>query len=76
MLDIISQVGVTIFGVTAVFLVGSKSPHVRRYGYLSGLLAQPFWYFTFITHQQYAIVVLSLLYTVSWIRGLKNNWTV
>ena len=37
-------------------------------------LSQPAWYFTYITHDQYILIVLSMVYTFCWIRGMKNHW--
>jgi hypothetical protein len=72
-MDLIAQVGILLLGVSAVYLVGSKGPH-RRYGYLCGVCAQPFWLYTALTHGQYGIALMCAFYGYSWARGLRNHW--
>lgn len=73
MIDLIPQAFILLLGVSAVFLVGSKGPS-RRYGYLCGILAQPFWLWTTIAHEQWGIAAMCLFYGFSWARGLRNHW--
>ena len=69
----IEQVGIAIFGCSAIFLVGCKG-RIRRYGFLFGLLGQPFWFYSAWKAEQWGIFVLAFWYTFSWANGLKNNW--
>lgn len=73
-MDLISQVCVFLFGVSAIFVVGMKNERTRRWGYILGLAAQPFWYYTFITNGQYILVGVNIAYTFSWINGVRNHW--
>lgn len=73
MLDIIAQIGILFTGATSIFLVGVKGKY-RRYGYLLGVIGQPFWYYTTFVHGQWFIFALSFLYTFSWVNGLRNYW--
>ena len=66
MWDIISQVGVAIFGISAIILVSKKN----KWGFVLGLLSQPFWYITSFTNKQWGIFFLSIVYTGSWILGI------
>jgi len=52
MLDIIAQIFITVLGMLAAFLVGSKKGYIRKYGYFCGMLSQPFWFITVIIHQR------------------------
>ena len=69
----IEQIVIAVFGGAAVFLVGCKGP-AQRYGYLLGLLGQPFWFYSAWKAEQWGIFALAFWYTFSWARGLKNNW--
>lgn len=71
---LVPQLGIGLFGVLAIFLVGRRAPEVRRWGYVCGLCAQPFWLWTTIAHEQWGIVLLCVLYTFSWASGLRNHW--
>ena len=66
MWDTISQIGVAIFGITAIILVSKKN----KWGFVLGLLSQPFWYITSFINEQWGIFFLSIVYTGSWILGI------
>jgi len=66
MWNIISQVGIFLFGVSAIFLVARKN----KWGFVLGLMAQPFWYITSIQNKQWGIVLVSVFYTSSWAYGI------
>lgn len=75
MLDIIAQVGVCVFGVSSIWLVGRKD-RWQRWGYVLGMAGQPFWVVTTITHEQWGIAALTVLYTASWANGIWNHWVL
>lgn len=72
-LDHCAQLGIMLCGVSAVWLVGCKQ-HWRRWGYIMGMLGQPFWLYTTLTHEQYGIAAMTVLYAYSWGRGIWNYW--
>ena len=66
MIDIIAQIGIAIFGVTAIILVAKKN----KWGFVFGLLSQPFWYITSYMNKQWGVFFLSFVYTASWCYGV------
>lgn len=68
------QIGIALFGVTAIFLSQDKDENRRKYACIFGLIGQPFWLYTAYSNQQWGVLILSILYTYSWYRGIKNNW--
>lgn len=68
MLDYISQGAVFIFGTTAIILVAKKN----KWGFVAGLLSQPFWFITAYINGQWGVFFVSIIYTVSWIYGVYN----
>lgn len=74
--EIITQVAIAVFGVTAVFLSQSKNAETRRYASIFGLLGQPFWFYMAWNTKQWGILALCFLYTASWLQGFYNNWMV
>lgn len=73
--SIIGQSGIVFFGATAIFLVGLKENNKwQRWGYVCGLCAQPFWYYTTWKAEQYGIFGMSVFYSYSWFNGFKNRW--
>jgi len=69
----IDQIAIAVLGATAIWLVGRRE-HWRKYGYLVGLLSQPFWLYASYKAEQWGIFALSIWYGYCWIQGLKNNW--
>ena len=69
----ISQIMIFVLGVPALWLI-SRPEKFSRYGFILGLLAQPFWYYTTIKNQQWGIVALNICYTYSWCQGIYFNF--
>lgn len=61
-------------GVTAIFLSQSVNAEYRRYACLFGLAGQPFWMYAAYTADQWGILVLTLFYTMAWMKGVKTHW--
>jgi hypothetical protein len=69
----ISQIGIIIFGASAIWFV-SRREKWRRWGYLLGILSQPFWFISAYQSKQWGIFLLSVWYTYSWTQGIWNYW--
>ena len=67
----IAQLGIAFFGVLAVWLVQEDRIERRRWAPVCGLLGQPFWIWMAVSGQQWGVLVLTALYTVTWARGLR-----
>ncbi|MDO8669372.1 MAG: hypothetical protein Q7K65_03710 [Candidatus Buchananbacteria bacterium] len=65
--DLISQVGIFIFGLGAVFMLSCLK---NKWGNVIGLAHQPFWYFTTLYHHQWTLFVMSIVYTGVWLLGI------
>lgn len=68
-----SQLGIMFFGASAIWFVGRREDW-RRWGYIFGLLSQPFWIYPSIVNEQWGILVMTLFYTYSWCQGIYNFW--
>lgn len=68
------QIGIALFGVTAIFLSQHRSGIARKWASVFGLAGQPFWFYSSITAEQWGIVALCFLYSFSWGRGFYNQW--
>lgn len=71
---IAAQIGIAVCGVTAVYLSQDARAARRRWSSVFGLAGQPFWAWEAISHQQWGILGLTLLYGFSWARGYYANW--
>jgi len=72
-MEVIAQIFIFFFGVSAVWLVG-RTEHWRRWGYISGFCGGPFWLYVAATNGQWGIFCLSLFYSYSWGQGVWNYW--
>lgn len=66
MLDLIAQIGIAVFGIFAIILVARKN----KWGFVLGLLSQPFWILTSYLNKQWGVFLLSLIYCGSWSYGI------
>jgi hypothetical protein len=73
MIDLISQYGIMVLGPAAVWVVGWGGKH-RRWGYIIGLVCQPFWFITLYENKQWPVFAVSFLYAFSWANGVYNHW--
>ena len=67
-LDIIAQIGITIFGVSAIVLVARKN----KWGFVLGMLSCPFWFITSYINEQWGVFFLNIIYAGTWIYGTYN----
>lgn len=70
----IEQIAIGLFGATAIYLSQDSRANWRRWSCIFGLIGQPFWFMAAIKAQQWGIIVLCCLYTISWTRGVWTNW--
>jgi len=66
MWDQISQFAIFIFGALGILLIAKKN----KWGFVFGLLTQPFWYITSFIHRQWGVFFVSIGYTLSWLYGV------
>lgn len=74
MMDVVSQLWVTIFGVTALWMAQSRQERWRAAAVLFGLLGQPGWYFQLVIHGQWFMLPAFVAYTACWVRGFWIHW--
>jgi nicotinamide riboside transporter PnuC len=64
--EVIAQSGLAFLGIISIILVARKN----KWGFVFGLLSQPFWFITSFLNGQWGIFILSIFYTVSWTYGV------
>lgn len=70
----IEQIAIGVFGVTAIFLTQCENEGLRRYACIFGMLSQPFWMWAAYQAEQWGILGLSVLYALSWGKGINTHW--
>lgn len=66
MLDTIAQIGIVVFGLTALILVAKKN----KWGFVIGLISQPFFLITSYINKQWGIFFIAVAYTFVWGFGI------
>jgi len=72
--DVVSQVWVTVFGLTALLCMQTHRVRVRRMGVVLGLIGQPAWYIQLVIHEQWGMLPVFVGYTGVWLFGAWNLW--
>jgi hypothetical protein len=62
-----------VVGVLAIWLIASR-PHLQRWGFVLGLENQWAWYYVAIHDASWGIVAMNIIYTISYIRGIRLYW--
>ena len=68
-LEVASQSAI-FMGPVGAMLLGSGS----RWGFIIGLVTQPFWFYTSFRHRQWGIFIASIFYTFGWAMGVYRNF--
>ena len=74
MIDKLCQVAILIFCLGSIYLANDPKPNVRRWACVSGLISEPFWFYTTAHHDQWGIFVSAFFYTAAWGRGFYHTW--
>ena len=70
---VINQIIIALLGALAIWLTSSGNQRVRLWGYVAGLISQPFWLWTTWEAQQWGMFALSVFYTFAWCKGIVAN---
>lgn len=69
LLEFVSQAAI-FMGPVGAMLLGNGS----RWGFVLGLAAQPFWFYTSFRHRQWGIFIASIFYALGWAMGVYRNF--
>ena len=73
MIEAFIQIGITLFSCAAIGLLAQKKPWAR-WGYIVGILGQPFWFYATWVNAQWGIVLVTCWFTFSYGQGIWNFW--
>ncbi len=68
------QALIVVFSTLALIGVTSKQRNRRFVGCIVGLTSQIFWFLSVYGAWQWGVIVLVLIHTVFYARGVRNNW--
>lgn len=64
-----------ILNSTALQLLACKATfRYRRWGYIIGIAAQPYWLVMFLKSENDLMLFIASVNTVAWFRGIYNYW--
>lgn len=68
--------GIIVFSscITIWLLANPGDIEVARWGFLTGLVGQPFWIVSTIRKRQWGIFLVTLFYTGVFVKGLLQYW--
>lgn len=73
MVDTICQIMILVGGTITIFLLAQKNKW-QRWGYITGLIQEMFWFITTFKAKQWGIFLLCFVYTGCFILGIYNHW--
>ena len=73
MINTICQILIVVLGMTSIWFLAQKKPWAR-WGYVLGLLAEPFWLYTAWVNKQWGVVFLVFWYTYAFSLGIFNHF--
>ena len=68
------QILIAVLGIAAIWLTQDPDENRRKYACLFGIVGQPFWFYSTWIAGQWGIFILTLFYTIAWLRGIKQYW--
>lgn len=70
----IAQTCIALFGFLAIWLNYAKTARRRRWAPVFGLIGQPFWMYATWSSQLWGVLLLTVIYTIAWMRGVYVHW--
>jgi hypothetical protein len=79
MIGVLVQLGIAVFGLTALWWAMGNTPSQRRWAPVIGLVGQVFWFiFAWLAYEKgmevRGLLVLCTAYTIVYARGLYIYW--
>ena len=68
------QYAILVFGPLAAWLTQDPRSSWRRWACVFGLASQPFWFYACWKSGQMGGFVMSIIYTLAWMRGIFTHW--
>lgn len=63
------QIMIVLLGISSIVCISSTIPKIMRYGFLFGMLAEPFWMVSAYNNGQWGIFCICIVYGLCHLRG-------
>lgn len=67
------QIMIFFLSAASIWFV-SRREKWKRWGFIIGLVSQPFWLYETYMSEQWGMFAVSVFYTYSWCQGIYNYW--
>lgn len=74
MIDLLLQVVIGLTGALAILLISRGGHRWARWGYVVGLVGQPFWLYVTFAAGQWGMFALSAFYAAVWVDGIRLHF--
>jgi hypothetical protein len=71
---IFEQTMIALTGALAIWMTQDRRLAVQKWACVVGLIGEPFWLMSTWREAQWGMFLLTLLYTLAWLRGVKRFW--
>jgi hypothetical protein len=71
-----ANIWIFIMNMVTLYFLPNISKSKRRVAFVTGLCTQPAWIYLTITDKNYGVFIISILYTITYIRGIVSHWKV
>lgn len=68
------QLVIAALTIPALFLVGLRHSHLRRWGFIIGFSSQPFWLYATFSPDTFGMFLVSVFTTATWFFGIWTHW--
>lgn len=72
--DLALQITIAVLSLIAIGMISSTGP-LHRWGFVVGLVSQPFWILATWRARQHGMLFLSVFYLFVWVHGIANRFT-
>jgi len=63
------QIMIVLLGISSIVCISSTKTRLMRYGFLFGMLAEPFWMLSAANNDQWGIFCICIVYGLCHLRG-------
>lgn len=70
----LAQLGIAMFGLSALWMAVGNNPRARRWACIVGLGGQPFWIWFALSSEAWGVLLLTAGYTAVYLRGAWVQW--
>jgi hypothetical protein len=64
---------IALLGTATIWMLAQNKPW-SKWGFVIGLISEPFWLYSAVMSKQWGIILMCIVYTGCYIIGIKNHF--